>query len=103
MFRGKATACVAAMKKRYMLLKCGSDGCTEPIDCITASCMDEAKEALEWMRTHHPERPDLRLEAGEFFEILDEEHCSPEEWRAGLAKLERKRIVNPCKATDGKP
>lgn len=90
-------------KKRYMLLKCGSDGCTEPIDCVTASCMDEAKEALEWMRTHHPERPELRLEAGEFFEILDEEHCPPEEWRAGLAKLESKRIAHPCKQGEGKP
>jgi hypothetical protein len=78
------------MAKRYLLSKRGS---SEPvfIDCFTASCMDEANEAVKWLRQHNPERQDLRLGPGEFFELLEEGHCSSEEWEAGLAALDRER------------
>lgn len=55
--------------------------------------MDEAKDALRWMRAHHPEREDLRLDSGQFFEILEEERLPPEEWRALMERLDRKRAT----------
>lgn len=81
------------MSNRYILLKYSADGQAEPIDSFLASDMDEAKDALRWMVKHHPERADLRLETGEFFEILDEEHCPPGEWSSFMEKLERKRAA----------
>jgi hypothetical protein len=79
------------MGKRYLLFKCGSDQVRIPIDCFTASCMEEANQAVRWLRQHHPERQDLCLEQGEFFELLEEGHCDVEEWEAALAELDRKR------------
>ena len=79
------------MEKRYLLRKCGSGFKPVPIDCFTASGMAEANEAVKWLRQHHPERQDLQLASGEFFELLEEGHCPPAEWEADLAELERKR------------
>lgn len=79
------------MGNRYLLLKHDAEGRSEPIDSFTASGMEEAKDALRWMRMHHPEREDLKVGAGEFFEILEEEHCPPEEWKSLLERLDRKR------------
>jgi len=79
------------MEKRYLLLKCGSGSRTLPVDCFTASDMTEAQEALRWLQEHHPEREELHLEPGEFFELLVEEHCPPEKWEEALAELERRR------------
>lgn len=79
------------MEKRYLLRKCGSGSRPLPIDCFTASNMTEAQEALKWLREHHPERQDLHLGPGEFFELLVEEHCPPEEWKEALAELEHNR------------
>lgn len=79
------------MEKRYLLLKCGSGSKSLPIDCFTASNMTEAQEALKWLQQHHPERKEFQLGPGEFFELLVEEHCSPEEWEGALAELERNR------------
>ncbi|SDB36871.1 hypothetical protein SAMN05660653_01755 [Desulfonatronum thiosulfatophilum] len=79
------------MEKRYLLRKCGSGSKSMPIDCFTANGMAEANEAVKWLRQHHPERQDLQLETGEFFELLEQGHCPPEEWEADLAELARKR------------
>lgn len=78
------------MEKRYLLRKCGSGSKPVPIDCFTASNMAEANEAVRWLRQHHPEREDLQLQPGEFFELLEEIHCSPEEWQSDLAQLDRR-------------
>ncbi len=79
------------MEKRYLLRKCGSGSKPLPIDCFTASNMAEANEAVKWLHQHHPERKDLQLEPGEFFELLEETLCPPEEWKADLEELERIR------------
>lgn len=79
------------MEKCYLLLKCGSASSPLPIDCFTASDMTEAQEAVKWLQEHHPEREELHLEPGEFFELLVQEHCAPEKWEEALAELERKR------------
>lgn len=79
------------MDKRYLLMKCRGSSKPLPIDCFTASSMTEAKEALKWLRGHHPERQELQLGPGEFFELLVEEHCSSKEWEEALAELEHIR------------
>ena len=84
------------MGKRYLLCKCGSGPERVVIDCFTASCMDEANQAVKWLRDHHPEREELRIGPGEFFEVLEEEHCAPEEWEAAMAELERRRGKRPA-------
>jgi hypothetical protein len=78
------------MGKRYLLCKCGSGSERIVIDCFTASCMAEANQAVKWFKEHHPERRELSIGPGEFFELLEEGHCSQEEWEAGLAELERR-------------
>ncbi len=61
-----------------------ADGTKKPIDCFTADNMTEAKEALRWLKEHHPERDELNLGGGEFFEILEEDFCLPAEWERTL-------------------
>jgi hypothetical protein len=78
------------MGKRYLLYKCGGQG-RVPIDCFTASCMAEANQAVKWLRQHHPEREELSLEEGEFFELLEEGHCPAGEWESALEALNRRR------------
>jgi hypothetical protein len=82
------------MAKRYLLCKCGSDQERVVIDCFTASCMDEANQAVKWLREHHPERQDLRVGPGEFFELLEEGHCRPEEWEEAMQELIKRKAEN---------
>ncbi|WP_045216462.1 hypothetical protein [Desulfonatronovibrio magnus] len=79
------------MDKRYLLMKCRANQNPLPIDCFTANSMTEAQEALKWLREHHPDRHELQLEPGEFFEILVEEHCPSNQWQEIMAELEHAR------------
>ncbi|UJX42563.1 hypothetical protein K9F62_07820 [Desulfovibrio sp. JY] len=74
------------MTKSYLLCKCtGEDRI--PLVVFTADNVDEAREAPTWLRRKHPDHPGLRLEPGEFFEILEKDLCPADEWDAALARI----------------
>lgn len=77
------------MDKRYLIYKCSPDR-RRVITWVTAYDLNEAHEALQWLRKHHEGNLDLRLGEGEFFEILEESHIPPEEWREAVAQLQLK-------------
>ncbi len=67
------------MTKSYLLYKCGGSG-RKPLLFFSADSATEAREAPTWLRRKHPDKQDLHLEPGEFFEILEKDQCPPEEW-----------------------
>ncbi len=75
------------MAKSYLLYRCGGEGIRMPVMIFTADSEEEAREAPTWLRQHHPENALLRLGPGEFFEIIEQTKCSPEDWADAVAKL----------------
>lgn len=75
------------MSKSYLLYRCGGEGVRLPVIIFTADSEEEAREAPTWLRRHHPENELLHLGPGEFFEIMEQAKCSPEEWGAAQAEL----------------
>ncbi len=75
------------MTKSYLLYRCGGEGDRTPVTFFTADSEEEAREAPTWLRKHHPENPLLQLGSGEFFEIIEQAKCSPEEWEEALGRL----------------
>lgn len=73
------------MTKAYLLYRCGND--KTPVTIFTADSEEEAREAPTWLRQHHPDNELLHLGPGEFFEIIEQAKCSPEEWEDAQAKL----------------
>jgi len=74
------------MDKRYLIYKCSPDG-RRVITQVTGYDLKEAREALRWLQKHHEDEADLRLDEGEFFEILEEGHIPPKEWQEAMARL----------------
>lgn len=77
------------MDKRYLIYKCSPDR-RKVITWLTAYDLKEAQEALRWLQKHHVEDVDFSLGDGEFFEILEETHITPEEWQQAMAQLKTK-------------
>jgi len=77
------------MDKRYLIYKCCADRKKKAIVCLTAYDLDEAHEALKWLQKHHSESEDYKLCEGEFFEVLEESHIPPEEWREAMVSLKK--------------
>lgn len=75
------------MAKSYILYRYASDGGRIPVIFFTADSEEEAREAPTWLRRHHPENELLRLGPGEFFEIIEQSRCAPEEWDSAVARL----------------
>ncbi len=75
------------MTKSYLLNRCGGEGARTPVMIFSADSEEEAREAPTWLRQHHPENELLHLRSGEFFEILEQEKCSQEEWDHAQVKL----------------
>ncbi|WP_243358058.1 hypothetical protein [Fundidesulfovibrio terrae] len=75
------------MAKSYLLYRCGNEGIRIPVMFFTADSEEEAREAPTWLRRHHPESELLRLRPGEFFEIIEQTKCPPEEWESAVATL----------------
>ncbi|WP_300159678.1 hypothetical protein [Solidesulfovibrio sp.] len=84
------------MTKSYLLFKCGGEG-RIPLVFFTADGETEAREAPTWLKRKHPEHQGLRLEPGEFYEIIEKDLCDPQEWDAALAFL-----GNPTPTTNHK-
>ncbi len=78
------------MAGRYIVFKCAGQG-REPIACYDAADMDEAKDTLAWLRKRHGTEADFRLEAGEFFEILERGQVEPGQWEEALNRLCRQK------------
>lgn len=68
------------MAKSDLLYRCGGEGARKPVMTFTADSEEEAREAPTWLRHHHPDNEILHLGSGEFFEIIEQAKCSPEEW-----------------------
>lgn len=79
------------MDKRYVIYKCCADRHKKPITWLTACDLREAQEALRWLCRHHHDDEDLHLGEGEFFEVLDEDHITPEELEEALAAVQKKK------------
>lgn len=75
------------MPKTYLLYRCGEAGHRAPVTFFTADSEQEAREAPTWLRHQHPDSPLLHLEPGEFFEIIEEGRCPPQEWEEAKALL----------------
>jgi len=76
------------MGKSYLLYKCCGDGRRLPVAIFTADGVNEAREAPTWLRRRHPENKLLILGPGEFFEVIEEGQCPPDEWKKAASKLE---------------
>lgn len=74
------------MTKTYLLFKCGGDA-RVPLVFFSADSALEAREAPTWLRRKHPHQADYGLGPGEFFEIIEQEQCPPEEWARAIAAL----------------
>ncbi|MFP5221051.1 MAG: hypothetical protein ACLGSA_02040 [Acidobacteriota bacterium] len=75
------------MVRSYLLYRCGNDGTKTPVVIFSADSEEEAREAPTWLRRHHPDNDLLRLGPGDFFEIIEQGACSPEEWANAQARL----------------
>jgi len=75
------------MAKSYLLLRCAGDGVRTPVVCFSADSEEEAREAPTWLRRRHPENELLHLGPGDFFEIIEQGTCSPEEWDSAAERL----------------
>ena len=75
------------MTKSYLLYHCGNEGLKIPVIFFSADSEEDAREAPTWLRRHHPENELLRLGPGEFFEIIEQSKCSPDEWKGAEEKL----------------
>ncbi|WP_029456807.1 hypothetical protein [Solidesulfovibrio alcoholivorans] len=84
------------MTKSYLLYKCGGEG-RVPLVFFTADGENEAREAPTWLKRKHPDNQGLRLGSGEFYEIIEQDLCAPQEWDAALAAL-----GNPAPTTNSK-
>lgn len=76
------------MTKSYVLYKCGG-GRRRPVSIFSAQDVDEAREAPTWLRRRHPGDKNLDLGPGEFFEILEQGQCPPEQWQQAVDYLAR--------------
>lgn len=75
------------MDKRYLIYKCCSGKEKKPLTCLTAFNLEEAHQALRWLRKRHEQEANFRLGEGEFFEVLEQSHVPPEEWREAMRQL----------------
>ncbi|WP_027185518.1 hypothetical protein [Desulfovibrio inopinatus] len=75
------------MTKSYLLYRCGGEGALTPVMIFSADSEEEAREAPTWLRKHHPKNELLHLGPGEFFEIIEQDKCSQEEWDEAQMKL----------------
>lgn len=75
------------MTKSYLLFRCGNEGKRVPAVQFSADSEEEAREAPTWLKRHHPENELLRLGPGDFFEIIEKDLCSQEDWDSAVAAL----------------
>lgn len=68
------------MSKSYLLYRCAGAGFRTPLAVFTADCEEEAREAPTWLKRQHPENARLRLGPGEFYEVVEQGQCPPEDW-----------------------
>ncbi|MBI4807186.1 MAG: hypothetical protein HY795_18375 [Desulfovibrio sp.] len=80
------------MAKSYLLYRCGGNEQRLPVAIFTADGVDEAREAPTWLRRRHPENELLVLGPGEFFEVIEEGQCPPDEWKKAAARLEHSSL-----------
>lgn len=78
------------MSKSYLLYRCGNDGNKLPVVFFSADSEEEAREAPTWLLRHHPENELLHVGPGEFFEIIEQSKCPPDEWERAAAALTEK-------------
>jgi hypothetical protein len=77
---------MAAMTRTYLLFKCAG-GVRLPLAVFSADNLDEAREAPTWLKRKHPERTGLILGPGEFFEIIEQGQCDPQDWEQAIATI----------------
>lgn len=78
------------MDKRYLVYKCSTQA-RRPIACFDADSADEARETLTWLKKRHGAEEDFRLDAGEFFEIMEKSQVPDTEWEEAMDRLCRQK------------